>query len=75
MAEFHNPHEGAQRVTASEMSALRPQDPDLGAGLSSVEFPSGLHPALAKFKELIHRYPIPSVIAAFVLGIFLARLF
>lgn len=80
MVEFHNPHESAPPLAASEMSAQaadqsRDLARDLGAGLSSEEMPSGLHPAIAKLKELVHRYPIPSVAVAFVLGFFLARLF
>jgi hypothetical protein len=76
MAEFHNPHEGLARLEASEMSApAGDQSGDLGAGLTSVELPSQLHPAVTKLKELVYRYPISSVIFAFAVGVFLARLF
>lgn len=75
MVEPHNPHEGASRLAAGEMSPPADQARDLGAGLSTFEPPSGLHPALAKLKELVYRYPIPSVVVAFVVGIFLGRLF
>ncbi len=75
MAEFDNPEDNAARIAASEAStsASGPRL-DLAAGLSTTEPPCG-HPALVKLKQYIHANPIGSVVAAFVLGFIIARLF